>query len=94
MNKRAIIIAAISLCSCATGADNDTAEINRIEKKCGVAKGTLRLDKKVGFTFNPDPNEKYEKVNCALAELRSSSLWRHMKYGFVGNESPAKEGQK
>jgi hypothetical protein len=99
MPKRAdissiLIMGAISLCSCATGVGGDAAEISKIEAKCGVKKGTLSLDAKTGFKFNPDPDEKYENVDCALAEIRSSSLSRHMKYGFVGNEGPAKEEQK
>ncbi len=89
-----LIIMPLSVCGCATQANTDVAEISRIEAKCGVQKGTLRLDEKVGFKFDPDPNEKYEKVDCALTEIRTSSLSRHMKYGFVGNEGPAKEEQK
>lgn len=74
--------------------NKDAAEITKIEAKCGVKQGTLRLDGKVGFAFNPDPDEEYEKVDCALAELRESPLSRHFKYGFVGNEGPTKEEQK
>lgn len=89
-----LIIGVISLCGCAAGAGGDAAEIARIEAKCGLKKGTLSLDAKTGFKLNPDPDEKYENVDCALAEISSSSLGRHMKYGFVGNEGPAKEEQK
>jgi hypothetical protein len=99
MPKRAaisqiLVIAALSLYGCADSTSRDALEIVRIETKCGVKKGTLRLDDKVGFSFDPDLNEEYEKVDCALAEIRTSSLYRHMKYGFVGNEGPAKEEHK
>lgn len=84
-----LIVAALSLGGCNVGNKDDAAEISRIEEKCGVKNGTLRLDASAGLTTDIDPNEKYENVDCLLAELRSSSLSRHMKYGFVGNEQPS-----
>lgn len=84
-----LIVAALSLGGCNVGNKGDAAEISRIETKCGLKTGSMRIDAKVGFTLNLDPNEKYENVDCALAEIRSSSLSRHIKFGFVGNEQPS-----
>lgn len=84
-----LIVAALSLGGCSVGYQGDAAEISRIEAKCGLKKGSMRIDAKFGFTFNPDPKEKFETVDCALSEIRSSSLSRHIKYGFVGNEQPS-----
>jgi hypothetical protein len=89
-----LIIVAISLCGCAEDISADLKEISRIEGKCGLKTGSLSLDAKAGLKFNPEPNEKYAKIDCALTEIKTSGLSRHMKYGFVGNEGPAKEEQK
>ena len=55
--------------------------VHRIEQECKLLTGTLTA---VGdeVHFAPSPNEKYERVDCALAKLKKGHF---EKLGFIGN---------
>jgi hypothetical protein len=83
------------IAGCASDGAND--EIDRkqtilagIEKRCGVAVGTLRLSGEE-LSIQPSPDEEYENLACALRELEKSELAAHVKLGFVGNEMHPRE---
>ncbi len=42
----------------------------------------------------PNPEERFEAVECAMAALQKSEFSKNMKMGFVGNEMSATEEQK
>jgi hypothetical protein len=64
--------------------DQRQAALDQIADKCGLARSTFKLVGDDELHVKPDPNERYERVDCALSELRRARL--PVKMGFVGNE--------
>lgn len=62
----------------------DQAErAKEIEKACGLADGAIRVVEG-HVRFQPSPHEELERVDCALASLKSAGM---TDLGFVGNEA-------
>lgn len=59
-------------------------EVARIERECGLNKGTLLVDGEY-LRLKPSPDEAYEHVDCALVRLNAGGLGQRL--GFVGNEA-------
>jgi hypothetical protein len=92
----AALIGVIAASSCTDVASNGPpqtreAELSRITGKCGLPRSSLRLSPGGELHFQPDPNARYEAVDCVLRELRSSGLVPNVPFAFVGNEAPAPE---
>jgi len=78
-------------CACSakpSGPEGTRAErlvrLDDISRKCGLPKSIFKLVGTDELHIQPSPDEKYERVDCALSELRKSDL--PLKIGFVGNE--------
>jgi hypothetical protein len=71
------------------------AELLAVEKECGLRSPMFQYTASGSVLVMPDPNEKYEAVDCSLAALRRPELSKYAtKLGFVGNEAYAREEQK
>jgi hypothetical protein len=62
------------------------AEANRITRVCGLATKTIIVRHDGSIRLRPKPNESYQRVDCALAELRKSKVIGNLPQAFVGNE--------
>jgi hypothetical protein len=58
--------------------------LDQIAKKCGLAPSIFKRIGKDELTLQARPDEKYESVDCALAELNKAKL--PLKLGFIGHE--------
>jgi hypothetical protein len=61
------------------------AILDGIAKKCGLPPSTFKRIGADKLQFQPRPDAQYERVGCALTELKRANL--PLKLGFVGNES-------
>jgi len=64
--------------------DQRQAALNQIADKCGVPRSTFDLVGDEDLHIQARADEKYERVECALTELKRSNL--PVKMGFIGNE--------
>jgi len=62
------------------------AEARRITTACGLPTDTILVRSDGSMHIRPKPTESYERVDCALSELRKSKLVGRLPTGFVGNE--------
>lgn len=62
------------------------AEVNRITKVCGLPNKTISVSRDGSIHIRPKQNESYQRVDCALAELRKSNVIGNVPQAFVGNE--------
>lgn len=90
----------ISLNGCAQPANNDPlrglqptpSDLLAVEKECGLRSPMFRYTASGSVLLMPEPNEKYEGVDCVLAALKRPEMAKYAtKIGFVGNEAYAKE---
>jgi|tagenome__1003787_1003787.scaffolds.fasta_scaffold20930879_2 hypothetical protein len=58
--------------------------LNKIADKCGLARSTFKLVGNDELHILPDLKAPYERLDCALSELRKANL--PVKMGFIGNE--------
>jgi len=65
--------------------------LDRIADTCGLARSTFKLNGDDDLHIQPDPNAKYESVDCALTALKKANM--PVKMGFVGNEYIAENRQ-
>lgn len=85
--------------SCSPSQDagrNETlsSALARVEKQCGMKPGTLTLGADNYVKLQPAVDEKYERIDCVLRELKKPEFADHIKLGFVGNEMHPREEQK
>jgi len=94
---------AFTISSCAQPSKNDPLanlqptppDLLAVEKECGLRSPMFRYTSSGSVLLMPDPNEKYEAVDCALASLKRPELSKYVsKLGFVGNEMHPREEQK
>lgn len=78
------MVAALGFAPAAVAQVTDKAKgAARIESDCGLKKGTLTIHGE-SVWLSPSQDEAYERIDCALAQLRTGGLG---KFGFVGNEA-------
>ena len=65
-----------------------------IERECGLRGHFFYMMADDELMLMPNPEERYEAVDCAMTALRKSEFSKNMKMGFVGNEMSAKEEPK
>ena len=75
-------------------AETIDSALARVEKQCRVTPGTLTLGADNYVKFQPAVDEKYERVDCVMRELKKPEFANHVKLGFVGNEMHPREEQK
>ncbi|MEA3009855.1 MAG: hypothetical protein QOJ91_1547 [Sphingomonadales bacterium] len=61
------------------------ARLGEISRKCGLPASVFKLIGTDELHIQPSPDEKYERLDCALIELKNANL--PLKLGFVGNET-------
>jgi hypothetical protein len=59
------------------------SRLDRIAAKCRLPASVFDLRSPDELHFKPDPDAKYEDVDCAIGELRKANL--PLKLGFIGN---------
>jgi hypothetical protein len=69
--------------------DQRQATLNAIADECGMARSGMQLRNGDELRFQPDPNSRYESVDCALGKLKG--VLGLEKMGFVGNEAYVEE---
>jgi hypothetical protein len=69
----------------------ERTEADRIERACGLPHGTIVARPQHSVWVRPRPTEAYEKVDCALAELRKSAVYQYPPMSFIGNEYDGKK---
>lgn len=94
-----VMITVLTLAGCAASSANSEAERIRpalagLERQCGFAPGTLKLDRENLVTFQPASDAKFERVECVMRGLLKPELADHVKFGFVGNEAAAQEEEQ
>ncbi|TXC64461.1 hypothetical protein [Sphingosinicella ginsenosidimutans] len=62
-------------------------EIRRITTACHMPGSSLTLIAEGELRFRPQPDSRYENVDCVLAGLRKSGLLSRLPMGFVGNQA-------
>jgi hypothetical protein len=65
--------------------------LDRIADTCGLARSTFKLNGDDDLHIQPDPDAKYERVDCALTELKKANM--PVKGGFIRNEYVAENRQ-
>jgi hypothetical protein len=78
-----IALLAVNGAAAAPPSPDKGKEAARIERQCGLKKGTLTVHGG-SVWLNPTRDEAYEHIDCALGQLRTAGLG---KLGFVGNEA-------
>lgn len=63
------------------------AKLDAMGRKCGYPRSGWNLFGADELHLQPDPNERYEVLECMLGEIRKSDV--PFKIGFVGNEAYA-----
>jgi hypothetical protein len=63
------------------------AALEAIGRKCGYPRSGWYLVGNDELRLTPNPNERYEVVDCMLVQTRKSGA--PFKMGFIGNEAPA-----
>ena len=88
-----IATAALTSFACTTRGINSNAtiaaqraEARRVATICGLPAKTLIVRDNGTMRLRPKPTESYQKVDCALSELRKSGLLQQLPTDFVGNE--------
>lgn len=101
MSVRPIFSVAVAmlLLGCSPAAHDGEAEtiasaLARVEQQCRVTPGTLTLGADNYVKFQPAVDEKYERVDCVMRDLKKPEFANHIKLGFVGNEMHPREEQK
>jgi hypothetical protein len=61
------------------------AGLEAMGRKCGYPRSEWELVGTEDLHLRPDPNERYEVVDCMLKEIKTSDI--PFKIGFVGNEA-------
>jgi hypothetical protein len=59
------------------------AELEAMGRKCGYPRSEWKLVGTDDLHLKPDPNERYEVVDCMLKEIKNSDI--PFKMAFVGN---------
>src|SRR3954470_5174603 len=87
-----LVIAAASLggCAKAPAPQKDIraahlAKLDAMGRKCGYPRSEWTLVETEELHLKPDPNERYEAVDCMLREIKRSHI--PFDLGFVGNEA-------
>ncbi len=62
------------------------AEARRITNTCGLPLHTIRVDDDGSIHVRPKNTETYQRVDCALVELRNSKVIPNAPTSFIGNE--------
>ncbi len=75
----------------ATIHDQRQAVLDGIADKCGLTRSTFKLVGNDELHVQPSPDAQYERVDCALTELKKANM--PVKMGFVGNEYVAENAQ-
>jgi hypothetical protein len=60
-------------------------ELEAMGRKCGYPRSGWELVGTEDLHLRPDPNERYQVVDCMLGEIKKSDI--PFKMGFVGNEA-------
>ncbi|MEA3038405.1 MAG: hypothetical protein QOE79_918 [Sphingomonadales bacterium] len=87
-----LIVAAAMLAGCAKAPTPPRdvraarlAELEAMGRKCGYPSSQWTLVGTEDLHLKPDPNERYQIVDCMLREIKRSDI--PFKMGFVGNEA-------
>lgn len=93
------ILPALMLAGCVASPIDSEAEklkagLVRVETQCGAKPGTLKIDGENLVAVVPEPDAKYETLDCVFRELKMPEFADHIKLGFVVNEMHPREDQK
>jgi hypothetical protein len=62
-------------------------EVDRITNLCGLPRNVLSLKGDGSLRLRPAETESYQRIRCALDEVRDSEFLPDLPIGFVGSES-------
>jgi hypothetical protein len=63
------------------------AALHRIADRCHLPRSNLHFDRSGRLHFQPRPDERYRRVDCAMRGLRRAGLGEALGVGFVEHRS-------